>query len=1007
MLDVSSISGPLPSPNGYDYASVEYANNMNKSFFLDCLSMNVQSFKANYMRIINLIDSLNQPSIICMSEIWNPPVDILNIHNYHPPIFKKRKSRRGGGVALHVKNSLKILKVHDLSNLELRCIETVAVTVQSNMRSFIFVSVYRAPNKKIITTLEEIESIFEYFSTFSHPVYIQGDTNINFQNNDKMTKRYKELLETFALNQLVCIPTRVTAKSKSILDHVISNNKIDAKVIVLEDNISDHQPIYYACYAKDTFDEKFVRSEITPVYLNYNKTKKALENFDWKKLELDISILDANSATDIFIKSVQSCMKYESRLKRANAPIKPWMSNDLLKMRKKQLEKRRLFLKNPTEIREASYKQALKSYKKALRKSRSNYYHEKIFKADCNSKKVWQVINEAMNRKQKVESGKIQLIKDGQLITNDYEVASCFNDFYINFGPELAKTVPKADVPVDQLLKTISKPNDQFSFRDMSCAEITEIISSLKPKTSSSADKIPNKLILEIKAYIANIFTYIINKSFKEGKFPTVLKIAKLIPLFKADSPEICSNYRPISSLSPASKITEKAALKQINEYTSQNKIIPKLQFGFRSKHSTIHALMAVNEFIQKELNKNKHVFLCGIDLRKAFDLIQTVTILPIKLRHLNFDENSINWITSFFSERKQFVHVNNVDSSTENLHDISLCQGSSMGPPFFSLYIFDLPQHTNFTTYLFADDTTFLLSHRSLDVLIKKANTELKKVQNYMQAHQMFLNLKKTVYTLYHPKNAKIKKIPLEVKVDEYPITMVQDFKFLGVNLQSNQKYDIQYDAVIAKMNKGIAALSFVKFDLPTRTKILIYHALVKSAYEYATPIWSLNLNLGEINYIIRLQKRALRAVYRIKRMCHSIILFKKSGVIRFDFLFLKYTMELVFKFFTRELPEKILELLNHFEFPRKLRNSEMYHFNIPEYYKKDDLYYEIMTTWNKIPSYMKESIHEEALKEKPSFQIVKSLTKKYIESLYPECNKKPCVLCVRSRLLMATNLR
>ena len=51
------------------------------------------------------------------------------------------------------------------------------------------------------------------------------------------------------------------------------------------------------------------------------------------------------------------------------------------------------------------------------------------------------------------------------------------------------------------------------------------------------------------------------------------------------------------------------------------------------------------------------------------------------------------------------------------------------MGPPFFSIYIFDLPQHTDFTTYLFADDTTFLLSHQSLDVLIKKANSRNKSV--------------------------------------------------------------------------------------------------------------------------------------------------------------------------------------------------------------------------------------------------------------------------------------
>ena len=39
----------------------------------------------------------------------------------------------------------------------------------------------------------------------------------------------------------------------------------------------------------------------------------------------------------------------------------------------------------------------------------------------------------------------------------------------------------------------------------------------------------------------------IINLSLSKGMFPDILQIAKVIPVFKADHPDIFTNYRPIS----------------------------------------------------------------------------------------------------------------------------------------------------------------------------------------------------------------------------------------------------------------------------------------------------------------------------------------------------------------------------------------------------------------------------------------------------------------------------
>ena len=52
--------------------------------------------------------------------------------------------------------------------------------------------------------------------------------------------------------------------------------------------------------------------------------------------------------------------------------------------------------------------------------------------------------------------------------------------------------------------------------------------------------------------------TYLINKSFSEGIFPTELKLARVVPILKAGDPMLLTNYRPIYILTFFSKIFEK-----------------------------------------------------------------------------------------------------------------------------------------------------------------------------------------------------------------------------------------------------------------------------------------------------------------------------------------------------------------------------------------------------------------------------------------------------------------
>ena len=117
------------------------------------------------------------------------------------------------------------------------------------------------------------------------------------------------------------------------------------------------------------------------------------------------------------------------------------------------------------------------------------------------------------------------------------------------------------------------------------------------------------------------------------GVFSSVLKTAKVVPVFKKDSKLNCRNYRPISLLSNIEKIVEKPTYKRLYTFLNNNDIIYNLQFGFRQQYSTSHALINITENIRKALDDGN--IGCGVfvDLQKAFDTVDH-QILLAKFNH-------------------------------------------------------------------------------------------------------------------------------------------------------------------------------------------------------------------------------------------------------------------------------------------------------------------------------------------------------------------------------------
>ena len=164
--------------------------------------------------------------------------------------------------------------------------------------------------------------------------------------------------------------------------------------------------------------------------------------------------------------------------------------------------------------------------------------------------------------------------------------------------------------------------------------------------------------------YISEPLTYVLNLSIINlGIVPPQMKLARVVLLYKSSNKRFLSNNRPASVLPVFSKFVENAVYNRLIRLFDKYEILFNNQYGFRSKYSTLLALLYLHDKITSAINERKHTEGIFLDLSKAFDTVND-RILLNKLKHFGIRGLALEWIKSYLYNRHQYVEFNGTSSS-------------------------------------------------------------------------------------------------------------------------------------------------------------------------------------------------------------------------------------------------------------------------------------------------------------------------------------------------------
>ena len=152
------------------------------------------------------------------------------------------------------------------------------------------------------------------------------------------------------------------------------------------------------------------------------------------------------------------------------------------------------------------------------------------------------MLNEVINKRKSKSSIPTSFKSGGKTLTDPIEITDRFCKYFINIGPNQARSIPSVNPSIRSYLS--DNNHRSINLKPTITSELENICGMFASKKAPGYDSIPMHVINYSFHLNSAPLAQIINLSLLKGIFSDKLNIAKIIPIFKAEDPSFFIYYR-------------------------------------------------------------------------------------------------------------------------------------------------------------------------------------------------------------------------------------------------------------------------------------------------------------------------------------------------------------------------------------------------------------------------------------------------------------------------------
>jgi hypothetical protein len=903
--------------------------------------------KRHELKIL-IANLLIRPQVIAITEIKSKRSNSLNIAELSLDGYKVYTNDLelcSRGVLVYVDECLD----SKIINIESQFEEIVTVQINGLEDKIILGNFYRSPNSNSENDNHMYKLIKDICELERCKVVLLGDFNfpdIDWEISEGKERSsinfIQEIRDNFLIQNVKECTRARGEDTPHLLDLVLSNDNIIEEIVFLSPlGKSDHCVMEVKCEWQKKLSPQSTRSNFNKG--DYERFRLYLKSQHWFNM-LNVYKGDIEGMWNVFKEIVLKGMElFIPKVNNFANFKKPFWKMPLSQEVRQCIKDKNNLWKKYIATRDNAIHEQYKRTRNYVRNHTRDLFKKEQNKIarECklNPKKFWKYVNSKTRYRNSIgdlvsinDQGKEEKISDNQ------EKANILCDYFSSVFNK------KSEITEVNIL---DKDVQQLNQIEIGEEDIIKRLNKLNVYKSPGPDLLHPRVLKEVRNEIAYPLKLIFECSLKTTSLPNDWKSGNITPIYKKGKKCNVSNYRPVSITSIVCKVLESIIRDSVIKHLHDNNLFSKKQYGFIKGRSTVSQLLSLLDEWTEALEQGGQIDVIYTDLEKAFDKVPHNQLLR-KLKSYNLNDQIINWVKSFLTDRRQRVRISESFSKWEKVLS-GIPQGSILGPLLFIIYINDLEESCslNSNVALYADDTKLYKYIQNENDAIK-LQEDLNSVCVWIKKWLLSLNIDKCKVISYGRKAP----ISYNYRIDDCNLEKINEIKDLGVIFDSKLKFSAHINE---KVNKAFSVLGIINRNfkyMEKNTFILLYKSMVRPHLEYANLVWS-PYRKEEINKLERVQRRATKLVCSLKKLSYEERL-KKLNLPTLSFRRLRGDMIEVYKIITGKYEKKDIDLKVNNAVNTRGNHYKLYQgqsrYDIRKYFFAN----RVVAVWNSLPDYV-----------------------------------------------------